>query len=146
MKDFPVRGKLKLKGPCGNMLSALEELLGDHTGNRRNEGEVSGNKVKEGKAVTPGFVAGHPQCENHIQAFCLPGHSVCFQVCPPGNPQKARPDMGPFSSSPYAGNRSRCDPKSDQESASARPWGVGWWAGTHGEFLGFLSFDSHGSN
>ena len=50
MKDFPVRGKLKLKGPCGSMLSALEELLGDHTGNRRNEGEVSGNKVKEGKA------------------------------------------------------------------------------------------------
>lgn len=42
-----------------------------------------------------------------------------------------------------AENGSRCDPKSDQESTSARPWGVGWWAGTHGEFLEFLSFDSH---
>lgn len=65
--------------------------------------EILNLKVKEGKAVTPAFMASHPQYENHIQAFCLPRHSVCFQVCPPGNPQKARSDVGPFSSSPDAG-------------------------------------------
>lgn len=68
------------KGGGRKMSQGLVHSLGvrDHGGQDCVMVENLNLKVKEGKAVTPAFMASHPQYENHIQAFCLPRHSVCF--------------------------------------------------------------------
>lgn len=91
--------------------------------------EIQNLKVKEREGLAPVFMASHRQCENNIQASCLPRHSAQLLVCPPGNPQKVRPDMGSFSSSLDAGNASGAGPQSDQGSSPGKAigsWQVGW--------------------